>query len=58
MLRSRQVQIGVVLVVVAIGLSLVARATAVPDWLIVVLFVVAAALAYFVWPGSRADGSG
>lgn len=53
MLRSREMQMGAILVVVAIVLSVLARVANWPNWLIVVLFVVAAAVTLYAWPGRR-----
>lgn len=48
---SRQTKITLVLVLIGVVLSLVAVATDVPDWAIVVLFIAAALATYFWWPG-------
>lgn len=55
MLGSRGVQIGVALVVVALVLSALATTTTMPGWLIVVLYAVAAVVAFLAWPGRETD---
>lgn len=46
---------GVVLALVAVVLVVFASLTGAPDWLVVVLFVVAVLVVRFAWPGSADD---
>jgi hypothetical protein len=53
--RSRDTQIAIVLVLVGIVLAGVAIMTDVADWVIVVLFIVAAVATNVAWPGRGSD---
>lgn len=56
-LDSRTRQMGLVLTIVAVVLVLISQATNLPGWVIVVLFVIAAVVAAFAYPGGGGSDS-